>query len=224
MGKTARSISIIGGAEGPTSVWIVGKGRHQDKNPFRRMSNFLRSKRYTRSRRRAEKRIRAGAHTLEETLLYIEEKYGAVQAGSAYPHYEERREQLRCTLLQKEKPELAGTLVPIPPPADFEDKDAVREWMRRVDEQAEECLRKAAAVPEEDFPFDYALYLIDQGEAGRIEIETESIRQILSISYAGSKRVLAPVTREIYLYFGVTKEDIQRRSERYTSLVTELAT
>lgn len=60
MGKGAGSVSIIGGADGPTSIFIAGKGgrvkfKTRIGNHFRKLE-----------RNRIKKRITANPHTLEE--------------------------------------------------------------------------------------------------------------------------------------------------------------
>ncbi len=69
------SIGIIGSADGPTSVFIAGK---KTRMPFK-----VRVKRciYKYKRKKAEKKIIAGAHTLEETAAYAADTYGAVEVN-----------------------------------------------------------------------------------------------------------------------------------------------
>ena len=48
MSKAASAVSIIGGADGPTSVFILGKGR--EKNIFKRFRIWRQNKKYRRKR------------------------------------------------------------------------------------------------------------------------------------------------------------------------------
>lgn len=71
--KEGEALSIIGGADGPTSVFIAGKS---GKKPLKaRVKGFF----YQCRRRRVEKRIVPGAHTLQEVVVYAKEKYQAVE-------------------------------------------------------------------------------------------------------------------------------------------------
>lgn len=223
--KAARSVSIIGGADGPTSIFIVGKGG-KEKNIFRRIKNRLRNERYDRKRKKAQKRIVPGAHTMEETAAYIEDRYGAKEASSSYRSYDERKKQMKCSLLQRERPELFDKkpeITPIKDTDDIRDREKLNQWERQIKEQVRYCEETAAQVPDEEFPIDYHIYIIDRGDEGHMEIETENNRQIFGISWSGKKEIMSSIAKDIYLYYGVTKEDIENRSERYQSLVTELA-
>lgn len=85
---------------------------------------------------------------------------------------------------------------------------------------------KAAAVSEEEFPFDYHLYHIVFLDYGTLELEIEKEHQLLSVSYTSKpkrKKYLDRVAKDIYQYYGVTEEDIANKTERFQMLVTELA-
>ena len=50
---------------------------------------------------------------------------------------------------------------------------------------------------------------------------------IISCSYSGKKKEmkrLKAINKDVYLYYGVTEEDIRNKTERYQELVTVLAT
>ncbi len=71
--KDSAALSIIGGADGPTSVFIAG---NSDKKPLKvRVKRYF----YKHKRKRVEKRIAPGTHTLEEVVVYAKEKYMAVE-------------------------------------------------------------------------------------------------------------------------------------------------
>lgn len=60
--KRKSFVSIIGGADGPTSIFIAGKS---DKRPLKvRIKNAI----YKCKRKRVEKRIVANSHTLNEAF------------------------------------------------------------------------------------------------------------------------------------------------------------
>lgn len=62
--KNAISISIIGGADGPTSIFTAG---HSKKQPLKiRIKNSI----YRYKRKKVEKTIVANPHSLSETVQY----------------------------------------------------------------------------------------------------------------------------------------------------------
>lgn len=98
--------------------------------------------------------------------------------------------------------------------------------------QTYEAEEKAAALPEDLFPIDYHIYLIDRGTEGFVEVEIEMTRGIVGISSSenqlGKKpwrhsNKMSAICRDIYRYYGVTAEDIAAKTERYKTLVTALA-
>lgn len=69
--QNAASIGIIGGADGPTSVFIAGK---KEKIPFKvRVNKYL----YQRKREKMAKKIVPGTHTLDELIAYAKDTYDA---------------------------------------------------------------------------------------------------------------------------------------------------
>ena len=219
--KKTAGATIIGGPDGPTSVFLCGRGR--DKNPLRRLKWNLRNWKDAGKRKAAERRIKAGAHTMEETVRYMMEKYHAVEEGDTYPHYQERRQGMKYSLIQQRQPQLLGKIEPVHPPRDLSDPQEAARWLQEVEAQTEELQARVRAVPEEDFPMEYHLYTIDLGEDGMLEMETDPLHEQFSCSYAGKKEVLERVQQDLYLYYGVSQEDIDRKTERYRMLVLVLS-
>ena len=80
MGKGAGSVSIIGGADGPTSFFIAGKG---GKMKFTiRIQNYFRKLK----RNRIKRRITANPHTIEEVVELLKREYGAVEVSQQSPN------------------------------------------------------------------------------------------------------------------------------------------
>ncbi len=71
MGKSASSVSIIGGADGPTSIFIAGKGGKVKL--ITRIKNYFRKMR----RNRIKKRITANPHTLGEVVEWLKREHKA---------------------------------------------------------------------------------------------------------------------------------------------------
>lgn len=214
MGK-AKAVSIIGGADGPTSIFIAGKtGKLSLKERIRRYF-------YQRRRKRVEGKIKPGAHTLQEVAAYVVEKYHAVEMPEQRMSYIEQRKCLKESLIITNRPELLGDMKEIPKPEEYTD-DTIREMQRQIQLRSE----MIADMPDDVIPMDFHIYEI-HGSEGYIEIAADSVWEILECSYSGSKRTmkqLREIVKDIYLYYGVTEEDIRNRSKRYASLITMLST
>ena len=72
--QNAGSVGIIGGADGPTSIF-VGDSRKKASLKARIKNLISHHKRKT-----ASKKIVAGSHTLDEMVLYAKRTYGATEA------------------------------------------------------------------------------------------------------------------------------------------------
>lgn len=219
MGKRAEAVSIIGGADGPTSVFIAGKGK--DRRSIRqRMQAYF----YRRKKDRIKKSIIANPHTLEETIAYIREVYHAAESSRKSYNFKEQRNCLRESLILAHKPELLGDLARIELPG-IEDEGAVREYLDQCRLRSE----RVRTLGEEEFPLDFHLFEIPVSSSGRIEVMIESRWEKFGVSYnanSGDKKLkkqLKKMYQEIYLYYGVSQEDIKNRSERYSSLVMALS-
>jgi len=72
---------------------------------------------------------------------------------------------------------------------------------------------------------DYHLYEI-QKDGGRVELEIDYVWNEFSISYSGRKNSMKQVKKiaqDLVMYYGVTEEDIQNRTERYRLLHATLS-
>lgn len=220
MKKSAGAVTIIGGADGPTSVFITGRS---EKNVFKRFQMYMLSRKYRKKHEKVVKTIVPGEHTIEETIEYMEKSYGALQVDDSYPYYEERKMEFRYSRIRQAKPELFCTERRIDEPEDFDDKQAVKEWQRQIDEQDKECRNIAQSISNEEFPSDYHMFIIDKGEQGNVEVELDTYGQDISISYSGDKKVMGIILKDIYRFYGVSQADIEHTTDRYKSLVAVLS-
>lgn len=219
--KRASAVSVIGGADGPTSVFILGK---KEKNLFRRIKHAICNRKYRRKRKIAERSVVPGTHTMQETIRYAGKRYGMTEADASYPYYEERKRNLKGALISREKPELLSEEKRLLPPQDFNDKKAWQRWEKQVREWTEARDREIDAVSSEAFPLDYHLFVADRREQGRLEMEVELLHGVLAISYSGGeKKSMDAMVKDIYCYYGVSQEDIERRTERYKELLAALS-
>lgn len=218
--RSASAVSIIGGADGPTSVFIIGK---KEKNLFRRMKRAFYNGRYRRKKRLAERSIVPGTHTMQEMLQYAKERYGFAEMNNSYRNYEEMKRRWRHNQISRKRPELLREEKKIPPPEDFHDSEAVREWEKRIQERTVMREKEIDAIPPEVFPTDYHLFVAEK-ERGRLEMEVDLLYGDLAVSYVGGeKKAMDSVVKDIYRYYGVSQEDIDHKTERYRELLMVLS-
>lgn len=126
MGENVRSVSVLGGADGPTSIFIAGKSN----NPgvLERIKRSLRKKK----RAKIEKKIVAAPHTPDEVVLYIKHKYHAVEIPSGERSYQEQQRCMKEALIMQYRPELLGEPVNIKHPKDY-DEECLKELWKQIE-------------------------------------------------------------------------------------------
>lgn len=216
MKKSKNSVSIINGADGPTSFFIAKKPKKL------KLSERIKRACYQRKRKRIEKKIIANPHTLDEVVIYIKERYGAKELSKQSYSYLEQYRSLKASLMIQHRPELLGDLAEIRKPRRYNEKTLKRFWNKM-----EQRMKKAESISDKDFPMNFHIYKIKISKIGEMQICIDRIWNILSYSYSGAQKEmkqLKRISKEIHCYYGVTKEDIENRSARYSSLVTTLST
>lgn len=212
MGK--ESIAIIGGADGPTSVFVAGRKKgipikHRIKNRI-----------YKWKGKRAAMKITAGERTLSEVVAYAVKKYNAVEADINQRKYSAQKICIKESLVSRYKPELLGELAEIVRPDEY-----TPETVKALQDQFQARRERVEVVPEEAMPMDFHIYEICVGD-GRLEMEIDYHWNIFGISYSGNKKSMKrmkEIAKDLYLYYGVSEEDIQKKSERYHSLLATLS-
>ena len=207
------SVAIIGGADGPTSVFVAGRTKgiplkHRIKNKIYRWKSKC-----------AARKITAGERSLEEVIAYAVKIYGAVEIDIGQRKYAVQKNCLKESLISRYKPELLGELAePIKP------EELNADAVKRLQEQYEARRALVEEIPDEKMPMDFHIYEISVGE-GRLEMEIDHRWKVFGISYSGSKKSMKKmrkIAKELYLYYGVSKEDIRQKSERYHLLLATL--
>ncbi|MCI8638142.1 MAG: sodium ion-translocating decarboxylase subunit beta [Coprococcus sp.] len=210
-----KEVSIIGGADGPTSIFIAGRPAKKS------LKEGVRKCIYNCRRKRAEKGIRANPHTLRAVAVYAVRKYDAAELPKAQKRYKDQYKGAKESLIIMHRPELLGDLGEIKRPETF-DEESLKEMYRRIQLRSE----MAANIPDHEMPMDFHVYEIKMKE-GHLEMEMDFRWDFFSVSYsAPSKKTmkkLKKISRELYMYYGVSKEDIKNRTERYLALLTVLS-
>lgn len=155
MGSLLRGLeSIIGGEDGPTSVFIAGKDSGL-KIPLRAR---IRKKQYQIRRKRVEKKIQSGAHTVEETILYAKEKYGLLPVAPTQLKYQNEKKSVKEAVIYKYKPELLGEFQHISAP-DISDEKSMQEFYQLLEDRE----RVIETISDEEIFMDFKMYELVQG-------------------------------------------------------------
>lgn len=218
--KRKMASTIISGADGPTSVFIAGKNKN--RNIFRQLQTDIRRKHYQWKRVKLKARLVPNAHSLIEVCAYVKRKYQAKEVSAADLCYKEQYRSLKASMIQKFRPELLGESLETYMPKDYTDVEAVKRFMDKCEEQ----VQKAAEISQKQFPFEYHQYLIVMEGCGRLDIVMDFTHDFISYSYSaekGKRKTMDRIVKDIWLYYGVSKEDIEQESERMQALLTILA-
>lgn len=216
--KSKSEVSIIGGADGPTSFFIAG--RTQKRSLKVKMRNAI----CKHKRKRAEKKIVAGAHTLNELVQYAMNKYDLIEINVAERKYIEQRINLKESLILQHKPEVLGEMKDISTP-DISNEESVRQYLDKIKARSEMIAKMIAEMPDDIIPMNFHLYEIRIGD-DVLEIEIDYIWNIFGISYSGNRKAMKQfekISRDLYLYYGVSEDDIKKKTKRYLSLIAELS-
>ncbi len=171
-------------------------------------------------RNKVKKRITANPHTLEEVVQWLKREYGAVEVSQQSYNYLEQRKCLKASLVMRHRPDLLGELMDLEPP-EGEDVEALKAFWGQIQERE----KMAAEIADDIFPIDFHIYEVKWSENNRMWIGVETVWQVIDGSFSGDKKTmkqLKKLFREIYLYYGVTSEDIKNETERYKSLLAAL--
>lgn len=213
-GKSKSGVSIIGGADGPTSIFIAGRAQ---KRPLKvRIRSIL----YRFKRKIAEKKVVAGEHTLDELVQYAKNSYNLIETNLSERKYIEQQNNLKESLILQYKPEILGEMKDIPKPNIYNEK-SIREYLCKIEARRE----MIAEMPDNVIPMNFHLYEIRIGD-DFLEMNIDYIWNIFAISYSGNKKVMKQfqkISKDLYIFYGVSEDDIKKKTERYLSLVTALS-
>ena len=212
--KDKSAVSIIGGADGPTSVFVVGP---HDKKTFR---TKVRDNIYKNKRRKAAGKIYAEPHTLKELVKYAEDNYDLAEVDFEDERYIEQRNGAKESFILRYKPELLGDMRDIERP-DMTDEESVKDFFAKIKARSD----MAAKIPDSEIPMDFHIYEI-RIDGGLLEMEIDYIWNEFGISYSGDKKAvkcLQKISKDLYIYYGVSEEDIEEKTERYSALLVALS-
>ena len=113
--------------------------------------------------------------------------------------------------------DLLGEMTDLKP---FEGEDV--ESLKTFCEQIQEREKMVAEIADDIFPLDFHIYEIKCPGNCIMQIGVETVWQVIDGSFSGDKKTmkqLRKLFKKIYLYYGVTAEDIKNETERYKSLL-----
>ena len=202
-----RKDTIIGGADGPTSVFLIQKN---SKLTLRQKFEKLK---YKIKRDYVEKTIKANSHSLDEVMDYIESVLGFVEIKD-----EQEYNEMRASFIMQYEPELLGEYSKMPQ-LKSESIEDIKEHIKQIEVRKQ----KAMEIPIIEFDIDFHKFQISSKDVNdNIYIVLEKRFSYIGGGVSGNKkniRRFQRIFKEIYRYYGVTREDIEKKSKRYEELV-----
>ncbi len=107
------------------------------------------------------------------------------------------------------------------PTPDISNEESVRQYLDKIKARSE----MIAEMPDDIIPMNFHLYEIRIGD-DVLEMEIDYIWNIFGISYSGDRKAMKQfekISRDLHLYYGVSEDDIKKKTERYSSLVAALS-
>ena len=207
--------SFIGGADGPTSIFLIGRDNKNItwKQRIQRARNKARRKRIMKS-------LKADAHTMDEVVGYVMNELGYREIDKSDSQYQEEYGQMRTSFLLQYQPDLLGELSNAPK-LESHDEESLKKFL----EQLEKRQKAAEDIPTDLFDIDLHIYTKKEKKL-ESSIIIEKRYEYIGGSATGSKRAMKKFNalfRKIYLYYGVTQKDIDEHSKRYEDVVRTLA-
>ena len=177
--KRVSATTIIGGSDGPTSIFLVGNkgGKLSLRQKFERACYKIRKKRAVNS-------VKADAHTMDEVCEYIVNELGYTEVDKTEFRYKEEYREMRASFLMQYRPELLGELAEIPK-LENHDKESLKYFFEQL-----EMRQKAAESISTDL-FDIDLHIFAQ-TTNNLEssFSIEKNYELISCSSSGSKSVM----------------------------------
>lgn len=211
MEKSANA--IIGKSDGPTSVTII------KKNPELTFKQRIQKLKYNIKKFYVERTIKAESHSLDEVIKYILTKYDFEEVKDDEVKMEYN--QMRASFIMQYAPELLGEYATMPR-LKSESQEDIQEHIRLFQERQE----RAKAIPITEFDIDFHKFQKNFGDINdNMYITIEKRFHYIGGGASGNKKEMKTFNRiykDVYRYYGVTREDIENKSKRYEQVVRAL--
>ena len=143
MKKSSSAVSVIGGADGPTSIFFKKNAKLTLKQKIQRAKNKI--KRFY-----VDKTLSCESHSLDEVIEYIVNRYGFAEVDKDAEEFPEEYQQMRASFIIQYAPELLGESTACPKLKSESPKD-VEAYIR----QSEERMQRAMEIPSTEFDIDF---------------------------------------------------------------------
>lgn len=215
MKKSASAVSVIGGADGPTSVFLL---KRDQKLTLRQKMQRIK---YNIKRTYVEKTLKSGGHTLDEVMAYLVKVHGFVELDKDSDEMREEYSRMRASFLIQHAPKLLGEYA-ILPQLKSESQEDLWDYVR----QSEERIQKAMEISSAEFDIDFHKFQISFEDInGNIHFLIEKRFGYIGGGASGNKKIVKrfqQLDKDIHRYYGVTEEDIKTKSKRYEDVVRAL--
>ena len=214
MSKCASATTIIGGSDGPTSVTII------KKNQKLTLRQKIQKSIYNIKRSHVERTIKAEGHTLDEVMEYIVTKYGFVEVNNEDVNLEYN--EMRASFIMQYSPELLGEYATMPK-LKSESKEDIQEHINQFRERQQMAMN----IPASEFDIDFHRFELSFDDINdNMNITIEKRFEYIGGGASGKKKIVKKFNRifkDVYGYYGVTREDIENKSKRYEEVVRTLS-
>lgn len=215
MKKSASAVSVIGGADGPTSVFLL---KRDQKLTLRQKMQRIK---YNIKRTYVEKTLKSGGHTLDEVMAYLVKVHGFVEQDKDSDEMREEYSRMRASFLIQHAPKLLGEYA-ILPQLKSESQEDLWDYVR----QSEERIQKAMEISSAEFDIDFHKFQISFDDINdNIHFLIEKRFGYIGGGASGNKKIVKrfqQLDKDIHRYYGVTEEDIKTKSKRYEDVVRAL--
>ena len=106
MGKSASAATMIGGADGPTSVFVI------KKNPKLTLWQKIEKLKYKMKRIYVERTLKAESHSMDEVMEYIVNVHGFIELDNN--DVQQEYKEMRASFIMQYEPELLGEYATMP--------------------------------------------------------------------------------------------------------------
>ena len=194
MEKSANSVSVIGGADGPTSIFLLKKNakltlRHKIQRTKKKIKRFY-----------VGKTLSCESHSLDEVIEYIVNRYRFAEVDKDAEEFAEEYKQMRASFIIQYAPELLGESATCPE-LKSESPEDVEVYIR----QNEERMQRTMEIPSTEFDIDFHKFkkaFDDINDTMYIVIEKNM--HILAVGLVEIKRWLNAFGGSIKMYTDIT--------------------
>ncbi len=214
--KKASSVSIIGGADGPTSVFLIG-----GKSSKRTLKQKIQRELFTLRKRHIAKSLKANPHTMEQVIEYAKNKWGYTAISKESEEYKMEYVQLRAAFILQYNPELLGRFKDYPE-LKGRDEDSIKHFLMLMNQRQ----KAAEDIPAELFDIDLCILEANEAEFTSKLILEKTYGYIGASASGTSKKAMKKhhkIFHDVYRYYGVTQADIDHQTKRYVELIGTLA-